>query len=316
MKLFEHPDFDQLIVRTAQHFASQGFREEFIEKDYYAMEVLRAVASHAFDKVIFKGGTSLSKAWGLIDRFSEDIDLFLDTALLGDKPTRGDKDRALKGIRDAVANATGMPAEVKFSRTGFRRSEYFTYAPKFATSMQPKILLEISTASGREPKETVSLRSYVSQFLLDQKITLGAEDEGPFDVQVLHFRRTFVEKLFAIHGYVHRLITEQKPIGSYARHYYDLYQLSLRDEVRQMLASAEYGTIKDDYDRICRESYPEVYVRPEGLTFRDSPALFPDAEMEGNLKAEYDRQCRILCFTDYPSWDAVRKTFEAMRHQL
>jgi hypothetical protein len=316
LKLCEHPDFDQLIVRTAQHFASQGFREEFIEKDYYAMDVLRAVASHAFDRVIFKGGTSLSKAWGLIDRFSEDIDLFLDTALLGDNPTRGQKDRALKGIRDAVETATGMTAEGKFSRAGFRRSGYFTYTPKFAVSMQPKILLEISTASGREPKETVALRSYVSQFLLDQKINLGAEDDGAFDVQVLHFRRTFVEKLFAIHGYVHRQITEQRPIGSYARHYYDLHQLALRDEVKLMLSSTEYSEIKADYDRICSESYPDIYVRPNNLSFRDSPALFPEAALEGNLKAEYESQCKALCFKGFPSWDAVRTAFDAMRVQL
>ena len=316
MKLCEHRDFEQLIVRTAQHFASKGYREEFIEKDYYAMDVLRAVASHAFDRVMFKGGTSLSKAWGLIDRFSEDIDLFFDTAILGENPTKGEKDRALKGIRDAVVTATGMPVELKFSTTGFRRSEYFTYTPKFAASMQPKILLEISTASGREPKETVSLRSYVSQFLLDQKITLGAEDEAPFDVQVLHFRRTFVEKLFAIHGYVHRQITEQRPIGSYARHFYDLHQLSLRGEVGQMLESAEYGEIKADYDRICSESYPDVYVRPEGLTFRDSPALFPDAALEPSLRLQYETQCKALCFKDYPSWDAVRQLFDGMRDQL
>lgn len=153
MRLCEHQDFDQLIVRTAEHFRSQGFREEFIEKDYYAMEVLRAVSSHAFDKVIFKGGTSLSKAWGLIQRFSEDIDLFLDASLLGENPTRGEKDRALKDIRDAVSTATGMPVELKFSTTGFRRSEYFAYKPKFAVSMQPKILLEVSTASGVSRKK-------------------------------------------------------------------------------------------------------------------------------------------------------------------
>ena len=50
-----------------------------IEKDYYVTEALRIIAG-ASDKVIFKGGTSLAKGWNLIQRFSEDIDIFLDPA--------------------------------------------------------------------------------------------------------------------------------------------------------------------------------------------------------------------------------------------
>ena len=78
MKLFEHPDFEQAILRAAEHFREQGLRPAIIEKDYYVTEALRVIAATAGDKVIFKGGTSLSKGWNLIQRFSEDIDIFLD----------------------------------------------------------------------------------------------------------------------------------------------------------------------------------------------------------------------------------------------
>ena len=77
MKLFQHVDFDQAIIRAAEHFKPQGLRPAMIEKDYYVTEVLRAIGA-ATDKVIFKGGTSLLKGWNLIARFSEDIDIFLD----------------------------------------------------------------------------------------------------------------------------------------------------------------------------------------------------------------------------------------------
>lgn len=73
MKLLEHPDFEQAIVRAAEHFKSRGLRPALIEKDYYITEALRALVQEAGDKVIFKGGTSLSKGWNLIERFSEDI---------------------------------------------------------------------------------------------------------------------------------------------------------------------------------------------------------------------------------------------------
>lgn len=78
MKLFEHPDFDQAIMAAADHFRSRGLRPALIEKDYYVTEALRVIAATVPDKAIFKGGTSLSKGWNLIQRFSEDIDLFLD----------------------------------------------------------------------------------------------------------------------------------------------------------------------------------------------------------------------------------------------
>ncbi len=78
MKLFEHKDFDQAILGAEQHFRARKLRPAIIEKDYYVTEALRLIANTAGDKVIFKGGTSLAKGWNLIQRFSEDIDLFLD----------------------------------------------------------------------------------------------------------------------------------------------------------------------------------------------------------------------------------------------
>ena len=78
MKLSEHPDFEQAVLRATDYFQSRGLRAAFIEKDYYVSEALRALVKVAGDNVIFKGGTSLSKGWSLIERFSEDIDIFLD----------------------------------------------------------------------------------------------------------------------------------------------------------------------------------------------------------------------------------------------
>ena len=81
-------------------------------------------------------------------------------------------------------------------------------------------------------------------------VSLGAEDEGPFEMRLLHFRRTFVEKMFAIHAKVEAFKKAGKAIGGYARHYYDLFCLAERPEVLAMLRSDEYAVIKADYDRI------------------------------------------------------------------
>jgi predicted nucleotidyltransferase component of viral defense system len=86
MKLYEHPDFGEAIIAARNHFAQPGLTLQLIEKDYYVTEALRIVANYMPGEVIFKGGTSLSKGWNLIHRFSEDIDLFVNPNNLGKKP--------------------------------------------------------------------------------------------------------------------------------------------------------------------------------------------------------------------------------------
>ena len=126
-----------------------------------------------------------------------------------------------------------------------------------------------------------------------------------FPLRLLHFRRTFVEKMFAIHSKVELLKRDRQPIGSYARHYYDLFQLAAQAEVTAMLRSDEYATIKADYDRISRTHFPKSYFYPDEMRFCRSDALFPPAELAAIIGAEYEAQCRMLCYGPYPSWAEV-----------
>lgn len=320
MRLFEHADFEQAILRAAEHFRERGMRPALIEKDYYVTEALRIIAATGTDQIIFKGGTSLSKGWNLIDRFSEDIDIFLDPEAFGPPLGKRAIDRQLKALRDAVAAHPALAFLAAESRTigGFGRADRYAFAQRFGGvgEVVGHVLVESGTASGREPTVTVELRSLIAEFFRDTGATLGAEDEDAFPMRLLHFRRTFVEKLFAIHGKVELLRREGRPVGSYARHYYDLVRLSERNEVTAMLASPEYVAIKEDYDRISREHFPQSYFTPEGMTFAASAALFPDADLSTGLGAEYDTQCAQLCLGPYPSWLEVRARFEALRELL
>lgn len=320
MRLFEHPDFDQAIVRAAEHFRAQGLRPVIIEKDYYVTEALRVIAETAGDKTIFKGGTSLSKGWNLIQRFSEDIDLFLDP--LAFKPILGKKgiDRELKKLRDAITRHPALTFIADESQTigGFGRSDRFSYSQKFGGpgEVASRVLLESGTASGREPTTVVELRSYVSQFLQETGVSLGAEDETTFPFRLLHFRRTFVEKLFAIHSKIELLKRENQPLGGYSRHYYDLSQLAEQPEVLAMLQSEEYAAIKADYDQISRAHFPKSYFHPDDMSFAKSDALFPPADLDALIGKEYEAQCRVLCYGSFPSWPEVRACFEQLRPLL
>jgi hypothetical protein len=319
MKLFEHPDFGQAILQAAEHFRDQGWRPAIIEKDYYVTEALRIIAA-AGDKVILKGGTSLAKGWNLIQRFSEDIDIFLDPAAF--QPVLGKRgiDRELKRLRDAVGAHPALALLQNEGQTigGFGRSDRFLYPQRFGGpgEVANRVLVEAGAASGREPAVTVELRSYLGQFLQDRGLSLGAEDQGPFPMRLLHFQRTFVEKMFALHGKVELFKRDGQALGTYARHYYDLFQLAAQAEVTVMLHSSEYAAIKADYDRISRTHFPRSYFYPEGMRFSRSDALFPPADLAAVIGAEYEMQCQMLCYGPYPSWAEIQARLLELRELL
>ncbi len=263
---------------------------------------------------------SLSKGWHLIQRFSEDIDIFLDPAAFQPALGKNAIDRELKKLRDAIAQHPALSLVESESQTigGFGRNDRFSYVQRFGGpgEVANRVLLEAGTASGREPSAMIELRSYLGQYLEEKKLSLGAEDEGRFSLRLLHFRRTFVEKMFAIHGKVELLKRDKQPLGSYARHYYDLFQLSEHPEVRLMLRSEEYATIKTDYDKISRTHFPRSYFYPEGMNFARSDALFPPPELAAVISPEYESQCRVLCYGPYPSWADVQIRFLELRDSL
>ena len=320
MRLCEHPDFDQAILQAAQHLRHRGLRPALIEKDYYVTEALRIIAATTGDRIIFKGGTSLSKGWNLIQRFSEDVDIFLDPEAFTPPLRTRAIDRALKALRDAVGQHPALTYLDEESQTigGFGRADRFAFVQRFGGpgEVAGHVLVEAGTASGREPTATIELRSHLAEYLNDRGLSLGCEDESGFLMRLLHFRRTFVEKLFAIHSKVAIMQRDGRPLGSYARHYYDLAVLAEHPDVTAMLASDEYHAIKIDYDRISTRHFPRSHFTPEGLRFATSVALFPPGALAVALGAEYEAQCAQLCLGPYPSWQEVQSRFQALRALL
>ena len=319
MKLFEHPDFRDAVIAAREHFAPLELTEQFIEKDYYVTEALRIVATQWPTQVIFKGGTSLSKGWKLIERFSEDIDLFLNRQAFVPRLGANRVDRELEAIESAVGNHSGLTVEPTLGRRkrGVYRHSYFTYERQFSgiEAIANRIFLEMGTRSGTYPTQTVMLSSYVAEFMHEIGESLDTEDESTFSMLLLDFRRTFVEKLFTIHSKVVKSQEDGESIGTYARHYYDLFCLAKQSQVQELLQSEEYSQLKEDCDRISREYFPD-YNPPEAMKFSNSLALFPTGEIRQTLKREYEQQCSSLCYGNYPSWDEVEACFEEFRDLL
>lgn len=318
MKLCESPDFPDAIRATREHFSNLGLTEAFIEKDYYVTEALRIVANQWPTQVIFKGGTSLSKGWKLIERFSEDIDLFLNKDAFTPKYGESRADKELKAIETAVSQYPRLTLNQSQSKRGIYRHSYFNYPQQFAEmgTISSRLFLEMGTRSGTYPLQTVPLSSYLAEFLREINDSLNAEDESPFSMTLLHFRRTFVEKLFAIHAKVRQYQRQESPLGTATRHYYDLFCLAQTPEVQQMLGSGEYSNIKQDCAFLSQQEFPQQYDAPENLVFCNSIALFPIGDIRQEIAKEYQQQCKNLCYGNYPRWEEIEACFSELRNQL
>jgi hypothetical protein len=113
------------------------------------------------------------------------------------------------------------------------RADYFAYDTRFAAlpGIRAAVRLEPGVQSGTFPTEIVPITSLAGQYLHEQGLGEIAEDLSGFDMTLLHYRRTFVEKMFALHGKVIRLQQKAHPLGRDARHYPDLYALAGKQEV-------------------------------------------------------------------------------------
>ena len=126
--------------------------------------------------------------------------------------------------------------------------------------------------------------------------------------------------MFAIHSKVELLKRSNRtPLSNYARHYYDLFQLSSEqpEVLGAMLRSAEYCLHQERLRRDQPCSFPEeLFSSREGMSFTQSNALFPPADLAAAIGAEYEAQCRMLCYGPYPAWADVQARFLNMRDLL
>jgi hypothetical protein len=287
-----------------------------VEKDYWVTEALRVVASGFFDGAVFKGGTSLSKAWKLIKRFSEDVDLLVRSDANG-LDTRGGRDRFMRAIRDRVGEIDGLDFTSTGSRSeqGISRTAVYVYeaaAPVLA-GLEAEIILEMGMRGGAHPTEVKEIRSILAEVLGDE---LDDPSLEPFELQVLDPRRTFVEKLFAINSAC-VLFEEGRvtALGRRTRHLSDLYYLVDVDNVSAFLGSTEYHEIVSEVDEFGHRFYPRDHRPPEGGTFSGSPFLDPRGELLNALDEEYER-ARYLYYGERPTLREILERLARYRRRL
>lgn len=265
-----HKDKEEFI--NAVNLASEYFHilPIIVEKDYYVTMILRELSERQ-GFVVFKGGTSLSKCHKAIKRFSEDIDITIDSRL-----SQGQMKKLKEVIKDIAAElGLAIPnIEETRSRRSYNRYilEYQSALSEPDDTVQSAVLMETSFAEVSFPTVILQVHSYIGDMM-----TKEAPDElenfhlEPFEMKVQGLDRTLVDKVFAICDYY-----MQDRVKKHSRHIYDIYKLlQIVPQTEEFRALIQEVRSVRAMTNICPSAQPEVNV-PEMLNFLIENEIYKD----------------------------------------
>lgn len=220
--------------------AKTGLPVAAIEKDWWVVKTLEVVFSTEIaEHTVFKGGTSLSKAWGLIDRFSEDIDLALDRKFLGfDKEMSSSQVKKLRKysfsyisekyvslLQQAFQDYGIKDVELKLTETTSNDQDPLIIEVNYpelsekSAYIQPRVLIELSSRSLREPFTVIKFNTMVGEYF--NKKTFA---DSAISIPTVNPERTFLEKIFLLHEEFQKLEGKIK-VNRLSRHLYDIEKM-------------------------------------------------------------------------------------------
>lgn len=219
MRLDENKEqFKQLITNTAKHFK---ILDAYVEKDYWLVLILKNILSK--DRgYVFKGGTSLSKCYHLINRFSEDIDISYSDSY--DSISITEKNRKFKGITTSIKES-GLDIA---NRDHLRRSAYFNRFlcpyPSLCSdgTIEKQVVVELASQTPSFPSIIKPLQSFIGEYLqyIGRNDLVELYELQSFDVVVQSLSRTIVDKIYAICDYY-----LDGKCSKHSRHIYDIYKI-------------------------------------------------------------------------------------------
>ncbi len=301
-----------------------------VEKDWWVSRTLdiifqMEIAQH----LVFKGGTSLSKAWKLINRFSEDIDLAFDKEFF--EGYKGDISRTqISKLRKEAGNYTtgtffkelqeefrvkGLN-ELAFKVIDSGESDqdpriieiyYQNVIPKPTEYVLPRVQIEISCRSLREPFSIQSFGSLVDEIYADSDFA-----ETLFEVPTVNPERTFLEKLFLLHEEFHRP-TYKMRVDRLSRHLYDIYHL-----IKAGIAAKAISD-KELYETIVAHRYKFSRIGDVDYNMHNPKTLnpIPIAEKMDEWKADYAKMKEEMIYEDIkPSFEDLINNLNVLRTQL
>ena len=216
---FLHNDKKHFAQAVELVVSKQNLRAEIVEKDYYVTMILRLLTER-LPFIVFKGGTSLSKCYKAIKRFSEDIDITIDTAI-----SQGQKKKVKEAI-EKVSSLLGLSIpniDETRSRRDYNRYEiaYNSIQQLEDFAVQPNVILETSYTAVSFPVVSLDVHNYIGDMMTEEAPDYIEQYRlSPFKMKVQCLDRTLADKVFAICDYY-----LQGKVNGHSRHLYDIYKL-------------------------------------------------------------------------------------------
>ena len=294
-----------------------------IEKDFWLVWVL----SRLFDSevlapnILFKGGTSLSKVFGLINRFSEDIDLILnwDEVVLEDpmaERSNTKQDQFNKAVPFASQKYIAEVFLVEVQRMVDGRCSAcieahdlnvinIAYPSSFASEyLRPEIRLEIGPLAQWIPNAQYKVTSFAAEALPQ------LFEESACSVWAIKAERTFWEKATILHHEAHRPESATVP-SRYSRHYYDLHQMAQADVKKEALADFELLQSVVDFKK---RFYPRGWANYD-LAKKGTLKLIPPGRIFDALSEDYEAMQEMI-FGECPSFDEIVEGLTSLENEI
>jgi hypothetical protein len=303
--------------------AERGQKPGIIEKDFWVCWLLGLLYDDAYvqEHIKFKGGTSLSKAYGLIERFSEDIDLLIDASELTDEPLisergSGQRQRFIEALRQSgldylkssfMPKLIGMMGGICSAQLvpGAYNQIKIDYPRAFTEkSLLPYILLEIGPVGASKPATNRTIASYAAHNY--PELFKVAET----NVETIIAERTFWEKITILHANAHR--DESRPVGErHSRHYYDIHQMHLGGVSHSAVGDKD---LMQDVMEHKRNLYKQGWAKDDELKSGSFKLIPPESVMKDLIKDYAEMQ--EMFFYEAPKWDVIMKSIEVIEQEI
>lgn len=334
--IFQIPkeDLGELFTQTA--FKMGIGLPSIIEKDFWVVKLLQLLFSedNFFKHHVFKGGTSLSKCFNLIQRFSEDLDITISRSFLGfnesiegiSQLSNKKKKRYFDELELAATNHVSNLARLLSERISFefdiaswqlyvspedKQKIIFEYPKSLALPLypdnlyvKPKILLEFGCRGELTPANAVGIKTYAQQCFED---IFSKED---VIVNVLNPERTFWEKITLLHMLAHQNVDKLLQ-PRMARHYYDIYKLSNSSFMESAKKNASLLESVANHKSIYFSSKQASYhtAKPGSLK------LIPNHQLLKNLEMDYHAMSEMF-FHETISFNEIMKEINDLEKKL
>lgn len=300
--MYLHDDLD-LFKDTVSETASMfSMDPSIIEKDYYVTLLLKEIVERQPD-VIFKGGTSLSKCYKLINRFSEDIDLNIQ----GEKKPPESKRRALKAsIVSSIEKYDFNLENADDIRSRRDFNKYIiSYPTEFASSfLKQQLIVETAVFLRSYPCKRMFASSYIYDFLSknNHKSIICEYGLESFELNVQAAERTMIDKLYALGDYY-----LSDTIKGHSRHIYDICKLLTIVKI-----DSELKALKEQV-RAERMNDKQCLSAKEDVNFKKLLTKIIENDV---YKSDYENITSKLLFENVSYSTAVKSLEEILQSEL